>query len=593
MSRRVPKKGSAKRSPLNLDRRILRRMGGGRSFERGEDYFAGGQVGSLIEDKETIAAKVEGSRSYRVKLWVEHGDVQYSCTCPVGQDGDFCKHCVAVGLEWLDQGRTDRVQGNRVEETVTVDDVRAYLGDLDKSALVDMLVAQAVEDDRLRRRLFMQAAKISPRSLNVATYRRAIDEAIDSRGFVDYREAYGYASGIEEAVDSIEGLLEDGHASEAIDLAEYALGAVENTIEFVDDSDGHMSLILERLQEVHLKACRKAKPDSEDLAERLFSWELRTDWDIFYGAAETYSGVLGKKGLAVYRELAEAEWAGVPALGSGQDRSQRYGKRFRITNIIETLARRTGDVEALVAVKKRDLSSAYDYLQIAVVYKEARKHNLALDWAERGVQAFPEQTDSRLREFLAGEYHRLKRHDEAMTLAWATFAESSGLEAYRILKRHADRSRQWQVWRPKALDFLRRSIAKAKRKDQGDRWAWSRRQDHTDLVQIFLWEKDAEAVWREANEGGCSDILWVELAGKRARDHPKDALPIYQRQVELALNRKNNDAYQEAIEFLKKVQASMKRRDRKTEFTRYLEGVRAAHKRKRNFMKLLDRERWA
>ena len=31
---------------------------------------------------------------------------------------------------------------------------------------------------------------------------------------------------------------------------------------------------------------------------------------------------------------------------------------------METLARQTGDVEAIVTVKKRDLSSAYDYARL-------------------------------------------------------------------------------------------------------------------------------------------------------------------------------------------------------------------------------------
>src|SRR5262245_65949612 len=96
--------------------------------------------------------------------------------------------------------------------------------------------------------------------------------------------------------------------------------------------------------------------------------------------------------------LAEAEWAKVPALRPGEDDSEKYGKRFRMTHIMETLARRTGDMEAVVAVKKRDLSLAYHYLQIAETYKNARKHDLALEWAERGVKAFPKRTDSRLRE---------------------------------------------------------------------------------------------------------------------------------------------------------------------------------------------------
>ena len=115
--------------------------------------------------------------------------------------------------------------------------------------------------------------------------------------FVNYRSAYQYASGIEEAIDSVEELLKEGYADEVIELAEYALEAVEKAIGSVDDSDGNMGGILERLQELHHRACKKAKPDPEALARRLFEWELRTGYDTFYGAAETYAGVLGKKGL--------------------------------------------------------------------------------------------------------------------------------------------------------------------------------------------------------------------------------------------------------------------------------------------------------
>jgi tetratricopeptide (TPR) repeat protein len=252
----------------------------------------------------------------------------------------------------------------------------------------------------------------------------------------------------------VEELLKEGHPAEVIELAERALKAVEKAMGSVDDSDGYMGGILERLQDLHHKACKKTKPDPEALAQRLFQWELRTDYDTFHGAAETYADVLGKKGLTVYRTLAEAEWVKVPALGPGRDDPEKYGKRFRITHIRETLARHTGAVEAVVAEMKRDLSLAYHYLQIAETYKRARQHDLALEWAERGVKAFPERTDSRLREFLAGEYHRHKRHDEAMALIWTEFTESPNLEHYRNLKAHAERLGQWEPWREKALDYF-------------------------------------------------------------------------------------------------------------------------------------------
>jgi uncharacterized Zn finger protein len=572
-----------------LERGTLRRMAGARSFERGEDYFLNGQVKALVEDAGTITAKVQGTQPYRVKLWIEQADLEYSCTCPMGADGEFCKHCVAVGLAWLENIEQKNSEKGKQASGVTMEDVRAHLLGQDKSALVNMLVEHAMEDDRLRQRLLMKAAKKGAKGIDLITYRRAIDEAVEVDGFVNYRSAYEYASGIDEVIDSVEELLKEGYADEVIELAEHALDAVEEAMGSVDDSDGNMGGILERLQDLHHRACKKSKPDPEALARRLFEWELRTQYDTFYGATEIYADVLGRKGLAVYRTLAEAEWAKVPALGPGRDDPEKYAKRFRITHIMETLARQTGDVEALVAVKKRDLSLAYHYLQIAEIYKNARKHDLALEWAEHGVKAFPERTDSRLRDFLAQEYHRRKRHDEAMALIWAEFTESASLEQYKKLKDHAQRIEQWESWRAKALGHLRSEIARAKSERERKQWAWYHKAGHSELVRIFLWEKNVEAAWREAQEGGCSNDLWLELAAKRDKDHPEDALPIYQRQIEPTLDQKNNEAYAETISLLRKVRELMVRLERKDEFTKYLDKVRTAHKPKRNFMKLLER----
>ena len=80
--------------------KLLRRLAGERYFGRGETYFAKGTVRSLQTHNGGVKAVVQGTRRYRVHLWVEGGDLCHDCTCPVGHDGEFCKHCVAVGLAW-------------------------------------------------------------------------------------------------------------------------------------------------------------------------------------------------------------------------------------------------------------------------------------------------------------------------------------------------------------------------------------------------------------------------------------------------------------------------------------------------------------
>jgi tetratricopeptide (TPR) repeat protein len=97
---------------------------------------------------------------------------------------------------------------------------------------------------------------------------------------------------------------------------------------------------------------------------------------------------------------------------------------------MEALARQTSDPEAMVEVKRRDLSHSYSYLKIAEIYREAGENDKALAWAEEGLNSFP-QRDSRLVEFLAQEYHHQARHEDAMKLIWEQFVASPSLGLYQ------------------------------------------------------------------------------------------------------------------------------------------------------------------
>lgn len=576
---------------------VLLEFAGERSFARGEEYFEDGRVESLAEDSSAVSGRVQGSETYEVRLWAEDGELAASCTCPWAADGNFCKHCVAVGLAWLarDRTATKREPGKgkaRAKPKLTLDDVRAMLKAEEKDQLVEVIMDQAANDRGLAERLVMKTARRQSGGADIPTFRRVITNAFSTGGFVDWREAWGYARRINVAINGVEELLNEGHAAEVIELAEYALEQCEGSFGRVDDSDGGLGGVRDRLLELHLKACREARPEPVALAQKLFDWEMKSDWDIFSGAACTYAGVLGPKGLATYRKLAEVVWAKVPALKPNDKRDSFERRRFAITSIMKTLAESSGDIEEQVAVRSRDLSNAYDFLEIAEIYAQAGQHDKAMEWAENGVKAFPERTDSRLREFLADEYHRRGRHDGAMALIWSEFSEEPGLETYQLLKRHADRTKQWPSWRADALTAIRERIAAAKSKRRpGDFSPWNR-VDHSDLVRIFLWEKDVEAAWQEAEVGGCANDLWMNLAAKREKEHPADAIAIYQREVENLINDKNNAAYEAAVRLLRKVARLMALLDRTAEFRSYLTGVRVRHKPKRNLLKLLDQTKF-
>lgn len=154
--------GSSLRRLLTL--RAIERLADDRSFSRGKEYQECGQVESITEHGELIVARVAGTQDYRVKLWAKGGRLDYACDCPVGEDGEFCKHCVAAGLEWLKVAPGDPKAGKkRGRAPTTMDDIRDYLALEDRAALVDMILDRCLEDDALRERLMLKAAKRRPK----------------------------------------------------------------------------------------------------------------------------------------------------------------------------------------------------------------------------------------------------------------------------------------------------------------------------------------------------------------------------------------------------------------------------------------------
>lgn len=567
--------------------RLLRRLAGERAFERGEAYFAAGAVRTLRRREGGVEARVQGTSSYRVRVTVEDGDLDYDCTCPVGQDGEFCKHCVAVGLAWHAAGERE------IEACPGEQDLRGFLLGLEKEELVSMLLDRASEDERLQRRLTLLAA--SPGAAAAKAWKQALDEALATGGFVPYREAHDHVSGVEEVIDRLGELLQSGQAESVVDLAEYGLAAVEEGLEEVDDSDGLMGGLLDRLQELHLAACRTARPDPVALAERLFELEMESEYGAFHHGVAVYADVLGEAGRAAYRRLAETAWAKVPALGPGDQDPNRQGGRYRITSIMEAIAHADGDLEALVAVKCRDLSLPHAFLEIAELYQEAGNPGRALEWAERGWRAFADQRpDERLRAFIADAYQRQGRRDEAMALVWAAFVGSPWLETYRQLERHGKRARQWPAWRERALSLIRERLADGTTEPPG-RPAWTRSpaRDHSLLVEIFLHEGDPDRAWDEALTAGCSSSLWLALAKGREQSHPADAVRVYKGHVALLLRNTGDGVYREAVGFLDKIRTLLARSGEDAEFRVFLTEVRVTHRRKRNLLQMLDRKGWS
>ena len=547
----------------------LAKLAGERSFARGAGYFASGAVVDLVQTRDAIKARVLGSDEYRVELRPVRGVLAASCTCPVGEEGEFCKHAVAAGLAWLERGEEggDDLAG-----------VRLHLEAENKEALVDMLVEQAANDPELRARLQTAALRRRPPS-DLKAMKEVVRKAFAARGFVDIRAFIARADGV---ADLLRDVLKNRRAKEAVDLADYALRRGIAAYQEIDDSGGGFGETLHQIAALHLDACLAANMEAGAFGKSLFELQMLDGWGFF--AFENYATLLGKKGLARYRALAEEIWKTVPVREPGSKREPGVA-HYQISSIMETLARRDGDVDALVAVRSRDLSYPYDFVRIAEILAKAGRHDEAISWAERGRKAFPHDLDARLVEFLVEAYHRAKRDDDAISLAWEHFALHPDMEAYKRLAKCAGRAKAWKAWREKALAHIRAEIKRADRGGGLRRWTAG---GSTLLVEIFLHEGDSGAALAEARSGGCNPTVWMHLARARENDHPADAAAIYRESIESVINRKHNQAYDEAAGLASRIKVLMMRGGQPVEFAEWLKALRVQHKAKRNFMMRIE-----
>ena len=390
-----------------------------------------------------------------------------------------------------------------------------------------------------------------------------------ARGFVDYGEAEDWSENVDAALDAVAQLATGRHAGLAMKLAAHAIDRIEGAIEEIDDSDGHCSGLLERAGDIHLDACRAAKPNPVELARDLFPRELDGDYDTFYRAVVRYAEVLGKAGLAEYRRLAAEAWAKLPP----PTRKREDGEApFRLVGILDFFAERDGDVEARIALRARDLSSPWAYLQLAEFCLAQGRKEEALRRAEEGLWIFEDgRPDERLVLFVVGLLVKAGRKEEAAVHLWKVFEKAPSLELYRRLRKLAGKEA-----RKRALAWLDARLAEDK--------TFQRDRSAAILIEILTEEKKFDAAWTAVRKHRhMGQYLEGALAKASEKTHPQEALAVYAAQVEFHVGVGGNPSYETARRLTVRM-AGLRDAESKTAYVRAL---KERHRLKRNFMKLL------
>jgi len=381
----------------HFDLGALRETVGDKVLARGQAYHSDGRVEILDVGRNQIRARVAGTEIYQTELTGSGRRFSGACTCPAFERDDFCKHLVATTLA---ANAMDARTANTVRDRVT--QIRDHLNAKDIGALVDMIMVIAERDPDLRRHLELSVAMDGRDDETLfARFKAAITEATRTSGYIEYRQMRAWVANIEAVLARLDSLTDKARAPVVLRLLDHFFARMEQALRSVDDSDGHGGGLLALASELHLKACRASKPEPLALARDLFRRETEWDGDCFFRASETYRTVLGRAGLGEYRRLAQEAWAQIKPLrgGARRVRDDQPGKRYRLQSILEGFAARDGDIDAWIAIRATDLSSAYAYLQVAKLCADHGRTAEALKWAEEGLWQFEDESDRRLVAF--------------------------------------------------------------------------------------------------------------------------------------------------------------------------------------------------
>jgi tetratricopeptide (TPR) repeat protein len=295
-------------------------------------------------------------------------------------------------------------------------------------------------------------------------------------------------------------------------------------------------------------------------------------YDSFYGAAAVYADVLGEQGLAEYRRLATNAWDKLPRPSrKTRTRDEFDSARTCLKRILDFFAERDGDVPARIALRTADLSSAWNYLELAQFCLDQRLKDDALRWAEEGLWMFEDdRPDERLVFFAADILAGAGRKGDAEKHLWQAFEKAPSLELYARLRKLGKTAA-----RDRAVKILEdRLVAKT-------RTPWSG--GASLLIAILMREKRFDAAWAAVATHGASIDVRQDLASQSEATHPRHALEVYAECVDQFAVVGGNPAYEKAAQLVAHM-AKLRSRD---EQTAYVLALKVRFERRRNFIKLL------
>ncbi len=561
----------------SISHKTLLNLAGDAAYKRGEAYYYEGRVGDLRIKGNTITADVTGTEVYRVTLKHTASVFEGSCDCPASEGFDFCKHCVAAALVYLEQRQTREA----LYDSKAGDLLKNYLSSLDKSELVKEL-EELIEDDKLLREKWTLKAQAAAGKLDHKAFKKSITRAIPvNRHLYGYPEVRHYFAGVEQVVEKLAGTAAQLDPEQLLTLIDYALQRIGKALETVDDSGGFRYPALETLGECHVQTLARVTWPPEKMAAYLLKIYFSPDYDFYPEIPGAYLSVLSDKVLESFNAELQAEWDKLPPLQPVKSRADvdwdTKWKYLRIQGPLLAAAKAKQGLDTQIKLLVKTATSSNDYNELSKLCLDHDRLDGAIEWLEQAQRQHCREgaryMDQRLLEQEIAVLCYQKNFGEALQLRWKHFQQQPDLETYRELRKMAKLAKDRNDWYANAVAYLQ---------DKKDT-QWNK----NDLTaQLHLEEKKPELALDLAEQNKINPAILLQII-RVNKKLPERILPLYIRLAEYQIGLTNNDAYHEAINLLQEAEKVLKGPLRKT-LHKEIARLHNNYKAKRNFKKWLE-----
>jgi uncharacterized Zn finger protein len=631
-------------APLSADA-IAKQTDSG-SFKRGRGYAHSGHIFAAIRRENTLRARCHGSSGgpYLVSATLaEAGEskkqnpVHYACNCP---RGGFCKHVVALLLTWVERPETFDVRpplaqilaGKSHDELVT---------------LIDRLLRDNPELERLIELPLPVAAGPDDGPIDEDLVRRQIaaafrdddgEESLSDWEYYEYNNSDEFegagtriAKVLDPLVDTIETYLELNHWPNVFSLATTFIEEVSPHMETIDDEGCDLEHLLESAN-VALAECLDAQtelPENQRLtaAHRqrlidalLVAWQTSIDSDFIDMGTEGPEAI--------------ARWASLDEQGRVRDQLREYMssaadsnefQALRAKATLEFLSQLAGDT----GLSPDELLTEY---RNAGLWQEAIQSLLRLERVDEAIALAPRHLNARQLLAFTDQLVALgdpDRFAQAMTLVDDYCWEREGKNAQddQMLLEWMERRYAEQGQSAKAFEIAQRrfkhapsvatfaAVRAASQLSGLPDNAWSKlrpelisafvkRANPLELIDIYLAENEIGEAFKALESArkpdrktqGSYGQAWsvvpehVELrvAAAAEKNHPDEAVHLYQQVAERRISFKARANYQAAATYLVRVMNLLEKNGRAEDWQTYITQLRDQNKSLRALREELD-----